>query len=194
MQVDPVVAAAVEPDRQVLQARSVDVLYDVRHAWFGVFETRPRAVRARHSAHRCGDNRRASPCAGRRRRGSGHPSGRPRRCRRDWSSARGSRAHTWLAGEVVEHQDAAAQPVGAHLEPGAVGRERVRPDRPRVARSPSAFGLDRRPAWGPRRRGRRSRTTTSNIHSARAIWASTCAMLRKRGRRPAPSSSGVRLP
>ena len=38
---------------------------------------------------------------------------------------RQSSAHAGLAGEVVEHQHAVASPVGADLEAGPVGRERV---------------------------------------------------------------------
>ena len=33
-------------------------------------------------------------------------------------------------GDVMEHQDATATAIGAHLEPGAIGGERVGADRP----------------------------------------------------------------
>ena len=129
IQVDPLVAAAVEPGRQVLQALGSDVvdgeLRGERN--FGVleFERRQRPLEVaipladvtvlRGRCHERGNRLSALRVA---------PIGEIQRPHQAIA------ADVFLPGKMMKHEDALAQAVRAHLEAGTVGGERVEATEP----------------------------------------------------------------
>ena len=136
VQVGPLVGCAIQPDGQVLQAFGIHLLHRVLHDGLGVFELDRRQAALQIAVGLpfvagLSDREQERVDGGARivgvlLVGVGEVGG----------AHEAVVAHASFAIEMVEHQDALAQAVGAHLEAGAVGREGVGTAKPGVFMSP----------------------------------------------------------